>query len=423
MKNSRFALLKNRLTVLALCFFSILLLRIGVAQADLGPSLSLRSAYWGRNKGYSPERSFGMGSAWITLRPDDLLDTRVFFEGYVANNDLSRGTSTLVEVREGYLERALGDFDFRLGRQVLIWGRADKVNPTDQWSSKNMTLLFTDDDDQRLGNLSMMATYHFEPFRVLLIYQPEWRFPIYPIPPIPSIALENQNPKNRWGQFGIKLDQTGGWVDWSISVSNVLSKTPNLSVVSAGSSGTTIGLNYETIQVYGVDFATNLGSFGFRGEAAYTHSLDHSGTDPLRFNSELFTVVGADHTLFENFNLNFQTLYKHVFGFTDPGTISDANIRTLALQQNLISNQLGSDRFGITFRPSYKMLNDTLEFEVAYVQWFGNLGGLLRPKVTYAFNDHLKTLIGTEQYFGVAESFFGRLKELSSFFLEMRASL
>ncbi len=140
--------------------------------------------------------------------------------------------------------------------------------------------------------------------------------------------------------------------------------------------------------------ALDLGDYGIRGELAYTDSVDKNGSDPGKFNSELFGVFGVDRSFVENFNLNVQMLYKHVFNFLETGTILDPNRRLIALQENLIANQLGLNRFGV----------------------------LVRPKATYAINDQFNAVVGAEEYFGTKGSFFGRLSEVSSVFSELRLS-
>ncbi|MBL7716319.1 MAG: hypothetical protein JNL01_12710 [Bdellovibrionales bacterium] len=389
----------------------------------LGPSISLRGAFWDRDKSYSSRRGYLASSAWLTLRPKEVLSSKLFFDGYLAKNDTIGSPKYFAEAREAYLERSMGSLDLRIGRQVIVWGRGDKVNPTDQWSSKNFTLLTTDDEDSRLGAGALNLALNLDRYRLIAIWQPEWRMPNYPIPPISGISLSYVDPgKAAYRQFGLKLDQTGGDFDGSLSFFNGPSRTPNLSVLSAGPTGVNVGLNFETVQVYGGDIAFNLGSYGFRAEAAYTASADSAGTDPLKFNPEFYGVLGADRTLFENLNLNFQFLYKHVFKFQNVREIADPNTQSMAVQQNLISNQLRNNQLGISFRPSYKFFNETLEVEAAYVQWFYNPGGLLRPKATYAVNDHLKAIAGGEVYFGQRDSFFGRLQDVSSVFTELRYS-
>jgi hypothetical protein len=57
--------------------------------------------------------------------------------------------------------------------------------------------------------------------------------------------------------------------------------TPDLKVLSSGAAGILLELNFQKIDVLGADFATNLGSFGVRGEASYTRTQDRQGADPL----------------------------------------------------------------------------------------------------------------------------------------------
>jgi hypothetical protein len=413
----------------ALCLFLA-----GVAKAEsseseqdsimkrIGPSVSLRSGVWTRDRYYSSDRGFVGSSVWLNLKPEPIEGMQAYVDAYVINNDFSRHLKSILELREGYLERSFGLLDLRIGRQVLVWGRADKVNPTDQWTTKNMRLLGTDDEDQRLGVFTISGVLNLGDYRLMGVLQPEWRDPVYPIPPISGVSIENLRPQSAFQQFGIKVDHTGGAADYSLSYSNVISRMPNLTILSAGVTGVRLGLNFEKVQVFGADFAWNFGEFGLRGETAYTHSRDPSGGDPLRFNSEIFSVLGVDRSWFENFNFNLQFLHKHVFDFQDGDSITDPNLKFLARQQNLIANQLGADRFGISLRPSYKIWNDTLDFEIAYLQWFYEVGGLFRPKVTYAINDHLKVIAGLEKYFGIQNSFFGRLSDLSTVFTEVRVS-
>jgi hypothetical protein len=74
----------------------------------------------------------------------------------------------------------------------------------------------------------------------------------------------------------------------------------------------------------------------------------------------------------------------------------------------------------MTLRPSYKMFNETLEMEVAFVRWFGKGESLIRPKVTYAFTDKFKGILGGEIYSGPPDSTFGLLKHASGAFTELR---
>jgi len=44
----------------------------------------------------------------------------------------------------------------------------------------------------------------------------------------------------------------------------------------------------------------------------------------------------------------------------------------------------------------------------------------IRPKVTYAFTDHFKGIVGGEIYYGPPQSFFGRLSRTSTAYAEFQ---
>lgn len=392
----------------------------GSLNDALGISGSLRAGYWSQDKNFTNNTGYSVNSAWLTLRPKEVEGFKFYLDGYVQEQDLARKEDAHSELREFYVEKSIGSFDFKVGRQITVWGRADRVNPTDNLSVSNLKLLMTDTEDQRLGVAAVQAVYNFGQYRLIGIYIPEWRSPTYPIQNSAGANVSEISKSSFQNQFGIKLDNSGGAVDWSFSYFDGFSKTPDLSLVSASSSGLNVGLNYNRIRVIGSDFALNLGSYGFRGEAAYTRTENSDGANPLIQKPNLYAVIGGDRTFFENFNVNAQIMYRHAFGFQDPARISDPNIRTVASIESIITNQQFEDQAGMTLRPSYKMFNETLEMEVAFVRWFGKGESLIRPKVTYAFTDKFKGIVGGEIYSGPPDSTFGLLKHASSAFAELR---
>ena len=226
-------------------------------------------------------------------------------------------------------------------------------------------------------------------------------------------------PQNSHEQFALKLDNSGGAIDWSVSFFHGVDRTPDLRVLSSGAAGTDIELNFQKIDVLGADFATNLGSFGVRGEASYTKTQDNGGTDPLTKNSNLFVVLGTDRSFYETLNINAQYLYRHTFEYFE-GSFSDPNVSTLALQVNINAGQLSQNMHGASLRISHKALNETLESELTGVGWFTTQDYLLRPKVSYAFSDNFRGTLGIEIFQGNKSTYFGRLRSLSSGFAEVR---
>ncbi len=386
----------------------------------LGASGNIRLAYFERAFDFSTVRHLAVPALWLQLRPAEFSGVRTFVESRLVVADATRRPDWNFDLREGYAETSLGALDLRVGRQVVVWGRADKINPTDSFTTRNLKLLTTDDEEQRLGVASVQSILNFDDFRLIALWQLEWRRPGYPIPPLVGLALEEQDPSNAWQQVGLKLDRSGGQGDWSVSYATVYDRFPDLSVLSSDANGVRLGLNHRRLHVVGADAATTVGAVGLRAEAAYTRTEDGAGSDPTIKNSNFSGVLGVEYSVIENLTINVQYLYRHIFDFVDPTTIADANALLLALQVSLLANQMQANQHGASVRVSYKLLHETLEPEIAFVGYATGGGWLIRPKVTYALTDQLKVLAGAQFFGGPAESFFGRLRDTSTFFVEGR---
>ncbi len=396
---------------------------LGGIKDALGPSGSLRLGLFDSDKRYTGNEPVTQGSAWLTLRPKEVAEFRGYFEGYLYGENLERKFEGKAEIREGYLERSFGLLDVRAGRQVTVWGRADKVNPTDPLSLRDQRLLFSDDEEQRLGIAALQTVANFDGWRLIGVWQPEWRRPRFAFPPLPAgVTVTQRDPSSPAEQFALKWDRTGSDFDASLSYFYGYDKTPDFALESAGPAGVALGLIHRPVHVVGTDFATSLGSYGIRAEAAYTFTQDSTGNDPLVKNRGLFAVVGADRNLATDLNLNVQYLLRYTQDFAPLSSIADPTTRQVAAQAYFVANQTQSWLHGVSARLNYKLLHETLELEGALVWWFNRGDFLVRPKVTYAVSDSIKASAGAEWFGGGAGSFFGTLKPLSNYYGELRWS-
>jgi hypothetical protein len=281
-------------------------------REKIGLSGSFRLGEYYRDRSFSTEKGFLNGSVWGSLKPPEIAGFKPAIDLRAQGQNLTRSSSIDVNLREAFVEKSVGPFDFRVGRQIIVWGRADKVNPTDNLTSRDFSLLVTDDEDQRSGPFAAQAIYNVDSWRITGIWQPEWRPPVFPLGALPpGVSFSYGSPQTPHEQFSLKLDNSGGAIDWSFSFFHGVDRTPDLKVLSSGAAGILLELNFQKIDVLGADFATNLGSFGVRGEASYTRTQDRQGADPLTKNSNLFVVLGADRSFYETLNINAQYLYRH----------------------------------------------------------------------------------------------------------------
>ncbi len=395
----------------------------GNALKDLAQQINLtgsvRSGYWSSSRTLDGREHLATAELWLKAEPKLQSNLSLFIEGWVMNQQLFHEDETKEKLREAYLDINLGPMDLRIGKQIIVWGRADRINPTDNLSPRDFTLLVPDDDDQRLGTAAVKATYYSAGLSLTGLWLPHFETHTIPIQqPPPPLSLHEDVPDKTFGQWAIKIEQTGQAVDWSLSYFNGFDLFPDIGITSP----VDLVLEHHRIHVIGADAATTLGRYGLRGEAAYTMTQDSKGGNPLVKNPFFFLVIGGDRTFIEYLNVNLQYILRVVVSYQNPETITDPFLQNVAIEQAVVNNQLDRIQQGVTLRVNYKWLNETLEGEVACVFFFPRHDYLIRPKVTYAFTDHWKGIIGGDLYRGDQRSFFGYLRDNSTAYAELRWS-
>ncbi len=386
---------------------------------------SFRGEFWSSSKSLDDKDGFGVGAVWLkgqSTFPATPLSLK--WEGWVQNQSLIRSGTIEAELREGYVNLDFDKFSYRVGRQITVWGRADAINPTDNVSSRDYSLMVPDENDQRRGNFSAKAAYAFGDFNLIGFWLPEFRENVFPLPALPApIVLTKRKPKTEWSQWAFKIERTGGAADWSLSYFDGLDRNPDLTVEGISNSAVKLALTHHRIRVIGADAAAPAGRFGLRAEAAYAFTEDNEGTDPQIKNPFLFVVLGGDRSFFQYLNFNLQYVSRIVMKYQDPRQISDPATRALAVQEAQLTQQLDQFQHGLSNRVGYKWLHETLEADLSSLLWLDEGDFLLRPKLIYALTDHWKATLGAELYRGPAEGVFGRLKQNSTGFAALRYDL
>jgi hypothetical protein len=386
---------------------------------------SVRAGYWSSTRNLDPEDHLGAGMIW--LKSTRRVSSRVSFliEGWTALRGPASDGDATGELREAFVDLRFGPLDVRAGRQIIAWGRADGLNPTDNLTGEDLTLLAPDDDDRRLGTTALRASYFLGDVSVTGFWLPEFRGHRFPLPSTPGFTFVRDRPEWPGDQWAVRVEQTGRAVDWSVSYFHGRDLTPDLGVRLAAAipdRETAIALSHHRVDVFGADMAANLGRIGLRAEGAYVGTEDAGGRDPFIKNAFFFVVVGGDRTFREYLNLNVQYLYRLVRGHRTVQTGLSPTEAGVAELQGILNSQATRVQHGASFRVSHKWLRETLEGECAAAGFFGPDGLALRPKVTYAVTDHWKVLVGAELYRGDSSSVFGLLRPNSAAYLEARWS-
>ena len=379
----------------------------------VGLTGAVRAGYWSSTRTLDSEAPLGAGMLW--LKSSRRVSKRVSFlaEGWTSLQGPFEDGQAAGELREAFVDLRFGRLDVRAGRQIIAWGRADGVNPTDILSGQDLTLLVPDDADRRLGTTAVRASYFVGDVSIAGVWLPEFRGHEFALPAPPPGAVfareREQWPGNQWA---LRVEQTGRTVDWSASYFDGKDLAPDLAFVASDAQAPVIRLSHHRVRVIGGDMTANLGRFGLRAEGAYVDTEDPQGRDPFTKNPFVFVVAGADRTFGGLLNLNVQYLYRQV---RHRSASSDSF-------QDVLNSQTQAVQHGASFRIAYKWLHDTLEAECAAVAYARPGGGVLRPKVVYAVTDSWKVLAGAEILRGRSTSLFGVMERNSAGYAELRWS-
>ena len=145
---------------------------------------------------------------------------------------------TVVEVREAYVNAYLGPLDLRLGQQIIVWGRADALNPTNNLTPLDFRIHSPIEDDIRLGNAGARAFLRFAPFRLEGVWMPLYlptelpvvalpQYVSYGAPLFPSLNLKD-------GTEAVRLHLELPAIEMSVSYLHGFALLPGLSPTPTG---------------------------------------------------------------------------------------------------------------------------------------------------------------------------------------------
>jgi len=356
------------------------------------------------------------------------------------------------DVREAYVDLYLGPVDVRFGHQILVWGRADAFNPTDNLTPRDMRVRSPDEDDRRLANLALRTTFNFEPVRWEWIYVPFYApsfFPIFAMSgPIGFDEADYPEPLFENATAATRLNVELPAVDFSVSYLYGYATFPGVGLANFSVAGIPpeVSVQFRAYQhhVVGFDFATAVGEwFGLRGEAALRWPRDDGTGEhvPLR---EIQYVTGIDRE-FGDLSVILQYVGKTVLDWEPlPATglmdlaagkqpspeqlaaiLADpegAAFSEVARKTRMVSGQTEEISHSVSLRLAWKLMQETLLPEILGLYYVSTGEWLIRPKLTYLLADGLHIVAGAEIYGGPDDTLFGTIDAtMSAAFLEFKA--
>lgn len=384
---------------------------LSFAEGDVEADLELRAGLWSRDLRLAESSEVAAGSISAGARWTPHAPVSAELEIFAIGSTNGEDARSDLDVRKGFLTLEADRMALRVGRQVDVWGRADRLNPTDMLSPRDYATLSTDDDDQRRGlGMARLDIETSESGQLSAYWIPEFRANRLLIDPPSTIGADDQS----WepGQFALRYDITGGAVDWSLSYYQGLDRTYDLTAAPTG-----LAIRHNTIRSYGADVATTAAGFGLRAEGAHIDTAFDPQTNPLVRRPEVWIVAGADRAFGANTYLNVQTSLRRVTDDTPvPAAfaVARAGVDRLRFQQD--ETQIG---FTANLRQSWD--DRRWQAELVALHYFQRSQGLLRAELRHQLTDKLILIARAQVFRGENGSYFDRISEASSLTFELRA--
>ncbi len=339
------------------------------------------------------------------------------------NNILPAQTG--LNLREAYLEYSSSTWDLRIGRQIIIWGKADGAQVTDIISPWDLTeFLARDYEDIRtavdalkfrlLGNkvnLEFVWVPFFKP-AVLPSQDNPWALPLPAVDDnnLQLIFLEPIKPGKKIGNselFG-KVSMYLSGIDVAFSVFNTwddFGVTHRSFFVDSSVTRLEIQQEYYRVSGFGAEFSMPLSEFVFRGEAAFYFKKRFETDDPaggIFKKNNMNCLVGIDWYPGNDWILSAQLMDNIILDYESP--IED-----------------DSHTFTATIMMEKKLLRQILVISNLLYFGFNEMDFFNRLSIDYALTDELHILIGVD-LFGGDKGLFGQFKENKEAFLKVKYS-
>jgi hypothetical protein len=376
--------------------------------------------------------------------------------------------ATVVDLREAYVNLYAGPFSLRLGQQIVVWGRADALNPTSNLTPVDWRVKSPIEDDLRVGNAGARGFLNMGPFRLEGVWMP-----MYLPTQLPTVSLPTDvyygtpiypSRDLRHGTESARLHLQTAAIEMSVSYLYGYALLPGLTL-----SG--VNLTYDAMtnpngdkpapsllisrtaydqRVFGFDFSTSLGEvMTVRGEAAYRLPYGYQavnvttgalpGDGHIAF-PDLQYVVGIDHT-FGTLSVILQYMGRYVFDWEKhptpyssltPGSLSMlppgsersvtpiVNALLAKTNQILFSQTAQIQHLG-TIRFEWLGAHDTLSISSLCMYNFTTREWVVTPRIGYHVTDAVMAYLGAQIFHGPTDTLFGLIDaQLSAGYVELR---
>lgn len=331
------------------------------------------------------------------------------------------------ELREFYFDIRIKKTFITVGKQQIVWGKADGLRVLDLVNPFNFREFLLDEfEDSRIPLWSVKANIPVKGITVQLVWIPDQSYHDLPDPlgtytlqqPVQddlSVYHEPMRKPDRIikdSDIGLRLSTFfKGW-DLSINYLYFYDDFP-VNFQSMLRIDDTLKLNisprYLRNHLLGGTFSNAFGSFTLRGETGfifdkYLASNDPGQSEGVIKSNQMMTVAGLDYTGITNTTLSAQLFVDWV--------TNNAHV-------------VGRDHFetNASLLLSRNFMNETLTVEVIGIQNFNRGEGFVQGKVSYFLRSNLSLWFGGEIIHGRKSSVIGQFRNQDRVYLGMELGI
>jgi hypothetical protein len=316
-----------------------------------------------------------------------------------------------VDLREAYLDYTAGDFDFRLGRQIITWGVGDLLFINDVFP-KDWVSFFAGRPLEylKLGVDALRVGYSSVPINAELVLTPFFREDNLPSSnrfsfsdPFAhaAVRIEEETASTAENtEVALRLYRRAGGFDLSAYAYRGFWRAPGMEVDDPASPSV-VTTFFPELSVYGASAQGGAAGGVVSLEAGYYHSRqDESGEDARIPNSRVIFLGGYQRQIGEDFQLGLQ-YYGEVM--EDYQSYRDSLPAGFSAQKEY--------RDIVTLKLEKFFLYQTLLISLFAFYSPGESDCLVRPRITYRFTDRFSSTLGANVFGGSGATVFGRLDD------------
>ncbi len=355
------------------------------------------------------------GVAWKLggqLNYDPIYDLTDFYPSRVRDDQRLQA-----DIREAYVDFNLDDWEFRLGRQHIIWGEMVGLFFADVVSAKDMReLALREFDMVRIPQWAARAEYFKGDFHGELVWIPHMSYndigkpgaefyPFFTPPGITANILSADQPRGLDNSaYGGRVSYLkDGW-DTALFYYRSNDSAPAFARVAVAPPAVTHRPVHKRIHQWGFTTAKDLGAMVLKAEAVHTsgkqmYTADPADADGLVAQNVLNYIVGLEWSFPQETRFNVQFYQQRI-----PGRNSD-----------LLADKVES---GLSLSHTTKALHPRLETDLRLFSSLDHRDWLAQFKMNWRMDGNWRATFGMDVFSG--DHLFGRFGDRDRVYTEVR---